>query len=141
MKEIERSLLKNIRDNSRQSIAKLSRRSNTSPATLYAVLRRLDSKLITKHVAIIDFSKLGFNIRVNILFNVLNEEFSKKLEKLEQINSLYKVIGNDNSYLADCLFKDLKEFSEFKEEILHKQGAIISEIFLIETLKQENLSL
>lgn len=59
-----------LRKNARENLTRLSRKTSIPVSTIYDKLKGYDGNLIVKHTTLLDFSKLGFNARANILLKV-----------------------------------------------------------------------
>ena len=62
-------LLKKMRNNSRKSLNSISKEIDVPTSTLFDMLKRLESEIVIKHVSLIDFSKLGYGVKVIFSIN------------------------------------------------------------------------
>jgi DNA-binding Lrp family transcriptional regulator len=133
----ETVLLKHLRENSRKSLVSISKETDIPVSTLFDVLKRLESNIIIKHVSLVDFSKIGYGLKVNFVIKSRNKQGLREfLEKHASINSLSSLI-NGYDFYAEGIFKDLKEMTDFKEEIEQFGIEKIDEIFIIDEIKRE----
>src|SRR3989339_2032098 len=106
MKKQDMMILAALRQNARLSLTKMSRATKVPVSTIYDKLKQYENGLIKKHTAIIDFAKLGYNTRANILIKVereKREEVQEYLKKEKSVNSIYK-INNGFDYLVELVF-------------------------------------
>lgn len=135
--EKERVLLEHLRQNSRKSLAKISSETKIPLSTLFEALKRLESNVILKHVSLLDFSKLGYGVRVNFLINAMEKNQLKDfLIGSANVNNLSSMT-NGCDFMLECIFKDLKELSEFRERLEKFRIRDVMEIFVIDEIKKE----
>jgi len=124
-----------LRNNARMSLTKMSRATQIPVSTIYDKVKLHEGGLIRKHTALLDFTKLGFNARVNILVKVdknMRGELKDFLLKSQHVNSIYR-INNGWDFMVEAVFKginDVESFFETLEErhlILEKQYFYIME--------------
>jgi len=140
LKEKEHLLLSNLRQNSRESLVKISSKTNIPISTLFDVLKRLEANVIKKHFSIVDFAKLGYSIRVNFVLKTKNKkEISKFLMKHPSVNSASSLINNYDFYV-DCFFRNLKESTDFKSNLENIGITEMKEMFIIDEIKREGFS-
>lgn len=138
IKSKEQLLLQCLRKNSRRSLAGISKETGVPVSTLFDTLKRLEGDLIKKHVSVIDFSKLGYGLKVNFAINSKeNARLKSFLVQNRNVNSLYSLIDNNYAFYADCVFKDMNELSAFKERILEFEDANLREWFIVDSIKKE----
>ena len=137
LSEKEQILLKILRDNSRKSLSKISKETDIPISTLFELLKRLEQKCIHKHVSLVNFSHLGYNVKMNFALKVNNKEGLRKLLKTHKnVNTLSTVLS-EYDFFVETIFKDLKEMMDFKESI-ERFGIITSdEFFVVDELKKE----
>jgi DNA-binding Lrp family transcriptional regulator len=94
-----------------------------------------------KHTTLIDFTKLGYNSRANIMLSTAKEDRDKLRSYLKEhssINSLYKV-NNGYDFMAEGIFENVKELEDFIEELEEKFNLQEKKVFfIIEDVKREN---
>ncbi|MFH1072686.1 MAG: Lrp/AsnC family transcriptional regulator [Nanoarchaeota archaeon] len=140
LKEKDLLLMSFFRKNSRMPLTHISRKTNIPVSTIFDKLKEYESKLIEKHTTLINFRKLGFDIKVSILLKVENAEkytLQDYLQKDERVNSIFK-INNGYDFLIEAIFRDIKEMNEFLEGL--EQFSIIEkrEFFVLEDIKRED---
>ncbi len=133
-------LLTNLRQNARETLTRLSKKTNIPISTIYEKLKLYDGDIIKKHTSIIDFAKLGYNARVNIMLKVDKEErddIRTHLANRDCINSVFK-INNGFDFLIEGVFKDIRDVEDFLERIEDKFKIKKKEIFyIVDEIKRE----
>ena len=140
LKEKEMKLLSHFRNNARISLTKLSRLTKIPVSTIFDKLKYYESnKLITKSTAIIDFRKLGFEIRNQILLSSKKdnkEALTTFLIKNPKVNTIYR-INNGYDFLIETIFKNLEEMDGFMKSLEAFEPTQKKEFFIMEDLKRE----
>lgn len=119
-KQIE--LVMQLRKDGRQSLTDISRKINMPVSTIFDKVRQSRDDLIRRFTCLIDFRRVGFNCRAQIVFRVNKadrDEMQYYLLRHPNINSVYK-INNGYDFLVEAVFKELKEVDEFLEKIEDK---------------------
>jgi len=115
-------LLSCLRENSREKLTNISRKTNVPISTLHDTLKELEKGPIIKHTSLIDFFQLGYHTHVQLLVNV-NQENREGLRKFfichPQINNIYKT-GHKFHFIAECVFHSLRELNNFIENLENK---------------------
>jgi len=132
-----------LRKNSRQTLTYISKQTRIPISTLYDKLKLHEGSVIIKHTTLIDFAKLGFNCRANILLKTGREERNKLgsyLKAHPAINNLYK-INNGLDFFAEGIFCHVKDMEDFLEE-LEKNFTLEEKKthYIIEDMKREEFS-
>lgn len=110
-------IISNLRRNARQPLINISRQTRIPVSTLYDKIKRFESTIIKKYTALVDFEKLGFNIRLLILLKIKDEEkFKQFLFKSKNVNSAFR-ISNGYDVILDCIFKYIKEMNNTIDQI------------------------
>ncbi len=127
-----------LRQNSRTSLTILSRKTGVPVSTIFDRLK--SNNVITKNTALLDFTKLGYSTRATILLKARKTEKDKIREFLAKsfnVNSLYKV-NNGFHFMAECVFKDIKELEDFLDLIDERFSIRTKEVhYIIDELKKE----
>ncbi|MBN2458338.1 Lrp/AsnC family transcriptional regulator [Candidatus Woesearchaeota archaeon] len=140
MKDSDIMLLSSLRANARDTLTNISKKIKVPVSTIFDRLKLHEKGLIQKHTSIIDFSKLGFSTRANIILKV-NKDDKEELRKFLlgnwNINSVVR-INNGYDFLAEAVFKNILELEQFCE-ILDERFRIKSKqiFYIIEDLKRE----
>ncbi len=115
VKESDLRILGELRKNSRQTLAEISRATNISISTIYDRIRFHEDKLIKKHTSILNFEMLGFGLRANVLLSTKNKDALKEyIAKHPNVNSAFE-INNEFDFLLDCVFANMSECREVLE--------------------------
>lgn len=140
MNKKELMVMAYMRKNSRATLTEISRKTGVPVSTIYEKLKRTTPALITKNTCIVDFSRLGFYARAKVVLQASmshKQELSEFLVKHQNINSVYK-INNGFDFLAECIFRNVKELEEFLEQLQSRFKIRKYEIyFIIEDIKRE----
>jgi DNA-binding Lrp family transcriptional regulator len=135
----EMIILSQFRRNARQTLTELSRTTNIPVSTIYDKLKVYESSIIKRYTALVDFSKLGYDIRVNI--SIKAEPCAKKqltnfiINNLN-VNSVYR-INSGYDFMVEALFRDMKEMQVFLDELDRIGVKERNEYFISEDLKRE----
>ncbi len=132
-------LLAFFRENARKSLTKISKETNIPVSTIFDRLKNYEKSLIKKHTCLIDFKKLGFEIRVGMLIKS-NKEKRPELEGFlinhQRINNLFRITGMYD-YFLEALFRDMRELQEFNEKLEDYGIERKKDLFIIEEVKRE----
>ncbi|MGV8171872.1 MAG: Lrp/AsnC family transcriptional regulator [Candidatus Woesearchaeota archaeon] len=129
-----------FRKNARENLTHISKATHIPVSTIFDKLNVFEKGLIQKHTALVDFKKLGFDIRINILFKISKEsrdDFKKFLMGNEHINSIFRV-NNGYDYMIEAIFKDMADLQEFTEQLDRFNIEAKQELFVLEDLKRES---
>lgn len=132
-------LMTYLRNNSRENLTKISRLTAIPVSTIFDRLKEFEKELIRKHTSLMDFRKIGFDIKVNMLFRIARDsrdEFREFLIKNENINSVFKV-NNGYDFLVEAIFKDMNDMQRFSELLERFKVEAKQEIFILEDIKRE----
>lgn len=141
MNKKDMKILANLRQNARMPLTKMSKKIHIPVSTIFDRLRVNEEDLILKHTSLIDFSKLGYNTRANIMLSVDKEDkenLKSFLTTSQSVNSVYK-INNGFDFMIEGIFKQIKDMEEFID--LVEQRFNIKDkksFFIIEDLKRES---
>ena len=133
-------LLTYLRQNSREKLTTISKKTNIPISTLFDMLKELQGDLITKSTVLLDFSKLGYHTRANIFLKVNNENKDKLRNHLDlnpNVNTIFKVNNNWN-FLIETVHKNIKELDSFLEKLECEYKIEDKQIhYLIDEVKRE----
>ncbi len=137
----ELKIISRLRKNGREKLTTLSRQTRIPVSTIYEKMKEQEKGIIKKHTCILDFSKLGFNVRVQILLRISYADRGKAKEyllKCFQINNVLK-INNGFDFLIEGIFRDIMQLDTFIEKMESKFGIEHKEIYYItEEIKRED---
>ena len=141
MNKKELLLISFLRNNARETITNISKGTNMPISTIFDMIKRYEKNVIMKHTALIDFSALGYNTRVNIMIGVdrkAREDLKKFLKSEQRVNTVYR-INNGFDFIVEGIFKNVKELQEFIETIEEKFNITKREVFyIIDDIKRED---
>lgn len=133
-------IISHLRQNSRESLTNMSKKTHIPVSTLYDKIKNHQHGLITKHTTLIDFGKLGFNTRAKIMIKVRKQdrkELKNYLMKCLNLNSVYK-INNGFDFLIEAVFRNIREMEDFMEEMDEKFTIKSKQVFyIVDDLKRE----
>jgi DNA-binding Lrp family transcriptional regulator len=132
-------LMTYFRNNARENLTRISKMTSIPVSTIFDKLREYEKDIIKKHTTLVDFKKMGFDIKINILFKIgrdSREEFKQFLVTNENINSVFKV-NNGFDFLVEAIFKDMNSMQRFTESIEKFQIEDKQEMFILEDIKRE----
>ena len=113
IKENDLKIISLLRRNSREKITSISRKTKIPVSTVYDRIKANNGKIIKKNVSLIDFSKLGYSIRMHLLLRTSQRDKIENFSlKNKNVNSVFRIDG-DYDYSLDCIFKDMGEIQEF----------------------------
>ncbi len=139
-KEKELLLLSHFRRNARESLTRISRSTRVPVSTVFDKLREYENNVISKHTCILDFKKLGFDLKASILFKVeknMRDSFQQFLINHQRTNNVFR-INNGFDFLIEAVFYNLKDMDMFFDEADQKGAMERKEFFILENLAQEN---
>lgn len=133
-------LMAYLRQNARETLTKLSRKTNVPISTIYDKLKQYENDIIKKHTSLLDFNKLGYTTRATIMLKVDRETKEMLKEFLfnnRSINSVYK-INNGYDFLIEGVFKEIRELEDFIEKVEGKFKIKNKQVYyIIEDIKRE----
>lgn len=118
-KSTDKQILKELRKNARVTLTKIAAKTNVPLSTVFDRIHLLEENIIVKHVALIDFIRLGYYTRAHISIGVDVKErplLRKYLLDTKYVNNLYR-INNDYDFLVEAIFVDIKEYEDFLNEL------------------------
>jgi len=133
-------LLGHLRENSRETLTRMSKKTGVPVSTLYDRLQYHNGKLIQKFTSLLDFKVLGYMIRVHMLIRVSHdskENLRIFLERAENANSVV-ALNNDFDFLIDGIFRDMSELEMFKDK-LYSNSTVekFKSFFVVDEVKRE----
>ena len=113
-------ILSNLRHNGREKLTNISKTTNIPVSTIFEKIRKFEEEAIIKrHICLVDFGKLGYEIDVCILLKVEKierERLRDFLNEKECLNSIFK-IGNNYDFFIEGLFRDMQQLQDFVDEL------------------------
>ncbi len=133
-------LLVQLRNNSREKLTTISKKTNIPISTLFDTLKELQGNLITKNTILLDFNQLGYHARAQVFLRVNKDNKEKLKEHLNlnpNINTIYKV-NHGWSFIIETVHKNIKDLDKFLEILEEKFDIENKEIhYLIDEIKRE----
>ncbi|MBU1643768.1 MAG: Lrp/AsnC family transcriptional regulator [Nanoarchaeota archaeon] len=137
-------LLTCLREDSREKLTSISKKTGIPISTLFDILKEIKGNLVIRNTVLIDFVKLGFNARAQILIKVkkeCKEDLRKHLFFQEHINNRYK-INSGWDFMIETIHKNIIELDQFLEKLTKDFEIIDYQIFyLIDEVKREGFVL
>ncbi len=141
LKQKDYALFCVLRENARQSLTKLSKRTKIPISTIYERLRVLYGGIITRYVVLFNYVNLGYPIRIFFIVkaqNATKEKLRSYLATMPCVNTLHRV-NHGFDFLGEAIFKDLHKAEQFLESIEETFKVKKRETFyILETIKQED---
>lgn len=133
-------IISELRSNARESLTEMSKKIHMPISTIYDRLKMSEGSLVKKHTTIIDFAKIGFYTRANLMLRVSHEEkdaLKEFLMRHHSINSVFQ-INNGYDFLAEGIFKHIKELEDFMESVESKFKLEAKQVYyIVDELKRE----
>jgi len=133
-------LISYLRKDARGSLTSISRYTNIPISTLFDRLKVINNSFIKKNTCLLNFGKLGYDIRVTLLLKAhenSKDELRKYLEFNQNVNNMYRV-SNGYDFLVEAVFKSLKEMDFFIEKLRSFNLSDSKEYFILEEVKRES---
>lgn len=98
--DIDLAILGSLRENAKASIKDVAKKIGVHPNTLLQRLKKLENNgIITKYVAEVDYSKVGYDLHVIIMMKVRrgragDKEQMKELLRIKELEAVYATTGN-----------------------------------------------
>lgn len=140
IEKTELMIASHLRTNARMTLTELSRKTSVPISTLFDRMHNLHTMGISRMAALLDFASMGFGTCATILLKANSgkrDELRAHLLRALPVNSLMR-INNGYDFMAECVFKGMRELEEFCEHLENNYGVRGKEIhFVIEELKRE----
>ena len=135
MKNSDVRMLNMLRDDSRVSFTKISRRLKMPVTTIFTRFQNLNG-CFNGFKSLVDFRRLGYFL--NVLFII---SFDRKvldfLNDSVEINTL-QICGVEKQIFANCIFKSFSDFKNFENEIFKLDLNMIISHHFLEPVSLEN---
>ena len=129
-----------LRQNARMKLTTMSRLAKLPVSTIFDRMKYHEGGLIRGHVCLLDFSKLGFHTRANVMLRVGKKDKDAARQYLltnQSVNSLYK-INNGYDFLLEVVMKNISDLEEFLDSIEDKFDIKSKEVhYVIDDIKKE----
>jgi len=134
-------VISHLRRDGRKTLTDLSKATSIPISTIFEKLRAQQLNVIRRFTVLLDFQKLGFYTRVEIMLKVKKEDrdgLKQYLLDHNSVNSCYR-INNGFDLLVDGVFKSVNELENFLESIDEEFTVDKKQIyFIIESVKEED---
>ena len=129
-----------LRKNAREKITDIAKQTGIPATTIYDRVRVHEKGLIKRHVALLDFSKLGLNTTAMIAIKASKEKRDKLNDYLKEhknVNSLYRVnYGYD--FIVECIFENPIQVEDFVDNLRTEYDIEEAKIYsIIHEVKKE----
>jgi Lrp/AsnC family leucine-responsive transcriptional regulator len=117
-----------LREDSKRDIITIADTLKIKPSSAFKKITFLEKNIIKKHVPLIDFKKLGYNMNSFILIKVDSEEkdlLGDFLYRYKNINNLF-MPTSDYDFIVQVFHKKKKNFDDFVD--------LINELFQVEKI-------
>ena len=117
----------------------ISRETGIPISTIFDKVNKLGKSTISKYSPLLDFQKLGFGLRVNLILKANDkrkQDLKDFLLKNQNVNSLLR-LNNNFDFFIETVFRDMKGLEEFYENLKKFKIKKKKEFFVIEDLKKE----
>lgn len=128
-------ILAHLRENSRQSLSRISKNTNIPVSTIYEKIKQNKDGVIKKFTSILDFPALGYNIRAHVLVKD-QEGLQDFLMEHKNVNSIFQ-LNEGYDFAVDCIFRYMSEVKEFMDG-LDNLGVKKEVYYVTNELKRED---
>lgn len=133
-------ILSSLRKNARNSLTNISKNTRIPISTIFDRLKEHEKEIIIKHTALLNFNRLGYQIKALAAIKTIpesKEELKKHLSLNKNVNNLF-VVNNQHDFLVEIICKNLKELIDFFEQLENRFKIIKKEEYMIvEDVKRE----
>ena len=137
-------LLSCLRENSREKLTVISKKTKIPISTLFDLLNELKSEIISKPTVLINFSKLGYHTQAQVFLKVNKEDKERVKKHLvchNNINTIYK-INNNWDFVIETVHKNIKELDDYLEKLEDRFNIENKQIhYLVDDIKREGFML
>jgi|SRR3989344_2552903 len=139
--EIEYIILQELRKNSRIDAIDISKKVSVSEKIIENKISLLKKKCIKKNTVLLDFSKLGYDMRITyIIKSKLPESLKRFLMESKNVNTVLK-INDGHDYMFEAIFMDDKDKIKFSRNLITFGIEKIEEYTINKTIKQEEFNI
>jgi len=134
-------LLAHLRQNSRVPLQKIAKKTRIPVSTLHDRVKARAGHCVLRNTCLIDFNKIGFNVKAHVLFRINKSDKEKACRFLANsvnVNNLYK-INNGYDFIVEFIFRTISDLENFLEEFDAKFRIKSRDVhYIIEDLKRED---
>lgn len=131
--ERDKKLFLCLRQNARLTLTQISRKTKIPISTLFDMLKQQQQKLGIQHTTLVDFSKLGFDARVQLLLRAnktSKDQLKMYLSNHNNINTVMK-ITNGYDFIAEGIFQRNVDVDAFIENLQNMYSVETCDVFYI----------
>lgn len=140
MNKKDLKIIARLRENGREPLTTMSKKIKIPVSTIFDRLRLQEKNGVIRPTALINFNKLGLEVRASLFLKVDKNDKNNLREYLiknNQVNSVYS-LGNGFDFLVEAVFYKLKDLEKFLEGVEDKFDIMDKEVYyLVEELKKE----
>lgn len=132
-------ILAHLRQDSRRNLTKISKHTMVPISTIFDRMKKYHKEIIKRNTVLLDFKKLGYELKVNILVKTSQEkrdELRRFIEKSLHVNSIYR-INNGYDFLIEVVFKNMMQLEEFNDKLENIGITAKQEFYILEDIKKE----
>ncbi len=132
-------LIAHLRQNSREKLTAISRKTNIPVSTLFDLLNSINQDIIIRPTVLLDFVSLGFQCQAQVFIKVKGDKDSlvKHLMYSDCVNSVYK-LNDSYDFVIETVHRSIRDLDRFLEELDQKYGVKDKKIhYLVDELKRE----
>ena len=133
-------LLSFLRENSREKLTTISRKTRIHISTLFDLLKELQESIIIKNTTLINFERLGYHTRAQIFLRVGQNNKEKLKQHLilnENVNNLFK-INNGWDFLVETVHQNIQDLDKFLDKLNNNYALEDKQLnYLINDIKRE----
>jgi DNA-binding Lrp family transcriptional regulator len=141
MKPGDYKLLDELRRYSRASLTEMSSNTGIPLSTVFKKVVRLENGLILRHVALIDFNKIGYSFKIGLFVSVKRrKDFEEYVKDFHNLNTLLKLSG-DYDYYAEVFFRNMSEYQDFEDAMKSSNLVKKHKIHFMSDLRREGFEI
>jgi len=132
-------ILAHLRQDGRRNLTQISKHTMMPISTIFDRIKKYENNIIKRNTILIDFKKLGYELKVNILVKTKPEnrdEMKKFLEAHFNVNTIYR-INNGFDFMVEGLFRNLLQLQEFQDGMERVGLLNVQEFYILEEIKEE----
>ena len=136
-------ILSQFRKNARENLTKTSRRIHIPISTIYDRLKKYEGTIIKRHTSLLDFTKLGFAIKIHLVLKVgLKDKGNvrKFLQFHPRTNSVFG-ISNGYDFMSEVILRNFAEVEQFMTQLESFNILDHHEFYIVSDLKREEFLL
>ncbi|MBD3259296.1 hypothetical protein GF371_01555 [Candidatus Woesearchaeota archaeon] len=137
----DQKLIALLRNNCRQKLTKLSRETAIPAKLIQNKIHLYEESFVKKHATLLNFEKLGYLTRVNIIIAVDaadKKEMEKHLIMNPDVNNLFQ-INNGYDFLFEVVLKNDELLETFMDDLENRFRIKRKEFqFILREIKREN---